>query len=86
MTASLFNLAGPDLLIILIMAFGAIAVIGVLIMGGSFISRRSSQPPPPIPPVGSASDRLRQLDELKQKGSISDAEYEEQRHRILNSI
>lgn len=88
--ASLFNLAGPDLLIILII-FAIIGIPIFLVLGGVFSSGRSSSaPPPPAPPqpprIPSTSERLQRLDQLKQQGLITDVEYEEQRRRILESI
>ncbi len=47
-----------------------------------------AQPVPAAPPAPAATveQRLRALDELKQKGLISDEEYRAQRQRILNGI
>jgi hypothetical protein len=44
------------------------------------------QPPPPPPPQESMSDKidaLKQLGELKEQGVLTEAEFEEQKRRIL---
>jgi len=40
----------------------------------------------PMPETMSAQERLKQLDELKQKGMITDIEYEEKRKDILGKL
>ncbi len=87
MIASLFNLAGPDLIsifFILLMLGGGLFVV-LMISGNLFGSggSRGSVGPPPIPDQ-SVEARLRRIDDLKAKGLVSDAEYEEQRRRILS--
>jgi hypothetical protein len=86
-TASLFNLAGPDLIIILmILVFLAAAVIGLVVIVMSLNRRKPTQPPPPLPTPASVTDRLQQLEHLKQQNLISDSEYEEQRRRIISGV
>jgi len=44
------------------------------------------KPPAPAGQVQTVEQRLRTLDELKQKGLVTDEEYRAQRQRILNSM
>jgi predicted membrane protein len=89
-TGSLFNLAGPDLIIIFLilgmLVAAVLAVVGIVV----FVTRRGRRPtpnsPPPLPVATSCADRIEQLDELRKKQLISELEYEEQRRRILSGI
>jgi hypothetical protein len=83
---SILNLAGPDLMIILLV-FGMMAVVVGFVVSLTRGARRPpASSPPTLPVATSCADRIRQLDELRQKQLISDSEYEEQRRRILSSI
>jgi hypothetical protein len=89
--ASFFNLAGPDLIIILFILFMLGLPIGCVLyargyLGGNARSAPRSPSPSGPPPIPSVADRLQKLELLRQQGHISEVEYEEQRQRILNSI
>ena len=79
-------LGGPELLILFFLLLGGIlAVIMVK------VSKRSGAPGPySSPPQGDAvadtESRLREIDALKAKGLISEAEHAEKRRQIINGI
>ena len=85
--ASLFNLAGPDLIIIAVILIFLVAFVGGGIALLVYVFGRSRKAtPPPLRPDASVDARLRELEELKQKNLVSDAEYEEQRRRIISGV
>jgi hypothetical protein len=85
--ASLYNLAGPDLIILAVILIFLLAFVGggiallVYVFGGS---RKAA--PPPLRPDASVEIRLRELEQLKQNNLVSEAEYEEQRRRIISGV
>ena len=83
--ASFFNLAGPDVIILAIILIFLLAFLagGVALLVFVF-GRSRKTAPPPLRPDASVDARLQQLEQLKQKNLISDAEYEEQRRRIIS--
>jgi hypothetical protein len=88
--ASLFNLVGPELIIITLLILGFVAA---LIFVDCLFSRPSRgrdetgpPSPPPLSPTPSVGERLRHLDGLRQQNLVSEAEYEEQRRRIISDF
>ena len=87
--AFLGPIGGPEIIMILVVLFllvipGALIVAVVL-----YLNRKKT--PPPIPPAQSADPqstqaRLLELDSLKSQNLISEAEYEEERKRILGGL
>lgn len=79
--SSFGNLFGPDTLIIFLflLIIGA-PVIGVIALVVYLCSRDSTRRPL------TTTERLQQLELLKQQGLISDAEYEEQRRQIISGV
>ena len=85
--ASMFNLAGPDLIILAVILIFLVAFIGGGIALLVYVFGRSRKAaPPPLRPDASVDARLRELEQLKQKNLVSDAEYEEQRRRIISGV
>jgi hypothetical protein len=85
--ASMFNLVGPDLIIIAVILIFLVAFVGGGIALLVYVFGRSRKAaPPPLPPDASVDARLRELEQLKQKNLISEAEYEEQRRRIISGV
>ena len=85
--ASVFNLAGPDLIIILmILVLLGVPAAGVIVLLIYLNSRKSAATPPPLPTTASAAERLQQLEKLREQKLVSDVEYEEQRRRIVSGI
>lgn len=81
--ASIFNLGGPDLIIIVVILAFWVAVIGGIVLLVRFLTRRNS--------TGEANTstpqtRLEQIQALRSSGAINDLEYEEQRKRILSEV
>jgi hypothetical protein len=79
--SSLFNVGGPDLLIILLLAFiilGIFAIIRVV----RFMARPKSTSLMSSTP----EERLRKLESMRSSGTITDNEYQEQRRRILSEV
>ena len=72
----------PEMIIILIV-FLAIPVGIIIALVWYFSSRRKSLQPPAL---ASIQDRLLEIDALRSKNLITDAEHEEKRKMILNSI
>ena len=79
--ASLFNLAGPDVLIILLFAFLVISIV-VVISIVRFLPRSQSNKLAPSTP----EERLRKLDSMLSTGAITESEYQRQRIRIVSEI
>lgn len=80
--SSFGNLFGPDALIIfLFLIILGVPVIGVIALVLYLCSRDSGKRRPPT-----TTERLQQLELLKQQGLISDAEYETQRHQIISGV
>lgn len=96
--ASILNLAGPDLIIILLILalLGipiGIVIVMVLTGRGAFSTRKNTSPsapppmvPPPVPRPASVSERLEQLNLLREKNLITQEEFEEQRRRIIREV
>lgn len=83
--ASLFQLVGPELIIIfLLVAIPAFAVLSI-ILNFRAKGRRQAAPlsPPPLPVDPSIVERLQHLERRKQGNYISESEYEEARRKIL---
>jgi hypothetical protein len=87
LVAAMFNLAGPDLLVIfLVLLLTAAPVIGIVALV-YYLGRRNSPPrPPPLQHVRPAAERLAELDRLKEQSLLSEAEYGEQRRKIISGI
>jgi len=80
--ASLLNLAGPDLIVVL---FTLLVVIGIPVAVVVILVRvfnRKGQ----TGGAGTVEGRLRKLDELKAKGTITNDEYISQRQRIISQV
>jgi hypothetical protein len=78
------NLFGPDFVIILLMfGFMAALVVGIVLLVAFLIRRKS---PPPLPKATSTSERLQELEQLKEQSLISADEYQEQRFRIISGV
>lgn len=83
LVAAFGNLFGPDVIMIaLLLVFFVGPVVGVIIGIVYLCRRKSAQRPPPLP----ASERLRELDLMKEQNLISAAEHEEQRRRIISGV
>jgi hypothetical protein len=65
--------------------FEVVKVASAIIHPGATPVMIVNQPTPPITPFG-VQDRLRELDELAQKGLISKQEYDEKRKQILDRL
>ena len=75
----------PEIIMIfIVLAMIAIPVCVALGLIWYFTSRKKETPMAPVP--GSAQNRLLELESLRSKGLISDAEYEEKRRKILSGI
>jgi hypothetical protein len=90
---SLYNLAGPDLIIILVILVLLAAPLAGLVLLFQFLGQRKSAPPqaassipPPLPAQLSIAARIRQLDQLKEQNLITQAEYDEQRGKIIRDF
>ena len=82
--AFLGPIGGPEMIILFFLFVGAI--IAVIVMA-SRKSTRTDQPPlPQGHAVADTEGRLRELDGLKAKGLISEAEHAEKRRQIINGI
>jgi hypothetical protein len=79
--ASLVNLAGPDLILLFFFVLIPFGAVGGLVLLVVFLLAKWKAAPPPF---STTEARLRELGELKQRNVISEAEYEEQRRRILS--
>ncbi len=84
---------GWHALIVLGMVLVPLAIVAVIVLVVVRVSRNqaastpSAYPPQnPPAPAPSASDRLAELDRLREQGRISDAEYEQTRARILGEL
>ena len=86
LTASLFNLAGPDFIIILVIFILMGVPLIPIVLLVMYLSHRKSAQPPPLPTAASVADRLQKLENLKQQKLVSDTEYEEQRRKIISGI
>lgn len=86
--ASLFNLAGPDLIIIFLILAVPVAGMVILFMvvrrpADKATSRSSPGAPPPLPTKRTIAERVRELDRYRVENPMSDAEYEEKRTQIF---
>ena len=80
--SSFGNLFGPDAIIIfLILLILGVPTIGVIALV-LYLCRRESTKRPPL----TTAERLHELELLKQQNLVSDAEYEEQRRRIISGV
>jgi hypothetical protein len=83
--SSIVNLAGPDLLIIfVILAMLGVPIAGIILLVSYLTGRK--QHPPASPTATPSSERLQQLEQLRQQKLITDAEYEATRRRILSEL
>lgn len=60
--------------------------VGAVYLASTLAAHASSQPQPSAEPASTTEERLKELQALKDKGMISDAEYDAQRQKILGSI
>jgi hypothetical protein len=75
----------PEIIVIfIVLAMIAIPICLALGLIWYFSSRKKE--PQMAPDPGSAQDRLLELESLRSKGLISDAEHEEKRRKILSGI
>lgn len=86
---------GWHALIILGMVLVPLAIVAAIVLVVVRVSRTSAPPAAPVRPsppqsapmpAPSASDRLAELDRLREQGRVSDAEYEQTRARILGEL
>lgn len=75
----------PEIIMILIVGLMVLGLPALIAIGIIVYSRRNSSPPPP-PPLANRETRLAELDSLREKNLITEAEHLEQRNRILESI
>ncbi|GAB2529573.1 SHOCT domain-containing protein [Paramicrobacterium agarici] len=91
------NLSGWHLMIIVAVMLVIIAVIAAVVVAILVSRRRSAPMPPPTPsgtaarqhpapPVRTTEQRLAELDELRQRGVVSDVEYAQKREQILREL
>ena len=88
--SSIFSLAGPDLLVIA----AIVAALSIPYFALAGLCRIFRKPRSELPPVGTpsgeappkVSDRLTQLQTMRENDMISEAEYQTQRKRILDSL
>lgn len=74
----------PEMIVILIVGLLVLGLPALIAIGVLLYTRRNSTPPPTLP--ASRETRLAELDSLRQKNLITEAEHEEQRKRILESL
>lgn len=86
---------GWHALIVLGMVLVPLAIVAAIVLVVVRVSRTSAPPTAPVSPsppqsaptpAPSASDRLAELERLREAGRISDAEYEQTRARILGQL
>lgn len=75
----------PEMIVILIVGLMVLGLPALIAIGIIVYSRRNGGTPPP-PPLISRETRLAELDSLREKNLITEAEHQEQRKRILESI
>lgn len=78
----------PEMIVILIVGLMVLGLPALIAIGIIVYSRRNGGPPsaPPPSPIASRESRLLELEALREKNLVSDAEFQEQRKRILESI
>lgn len=82
--AFLGPIGGPEIIFLLFLIIAAVVTVIIL---SSRKSTRTYQPPMPQGHVVTDTEgRLRELDGLKAKGLISEAEHAEKRRQIINGI
>lgn len=88
LTAFLGPIGGPELIMIFVVLFlmglPLLIVFGVLWYSKS--RNNAPQFPSPPPPLPNIENRLAEIDSLRAKNLISDAEHEEKRKQILGEI
>ncbi len=75
----------PEIVMILIMLLMLAVPVGVVLALVWYFTMRK-KPPQLTPMAASPQQRLLEIDELRSKGLISEAEYEEGRRRILGGV
>lgn len=75
----------PEMIMILIVGILVLGLPALIAIGVLLYTRRNS-PPPASPPPPSRETRLAELDSLRQKNLITEAEHQQQRKRILESL
>ena len=84
MIASMLNIAGPDMMILLLLLFVLAPLSVGLVLLVIYLVRRTAASRPPEPPTESlTTERLHQLEHLRRQKLVSEAEYEEQKRRIM---
>lgn len=78
----------PEIIVILIVGLMVLGLPALIAIGVLLYTRRnSSRPGPPSTSLpASRETRLAELDSLREKNLITEAEHQEQRKRILESI
>lgn len=78
----------PEMIMILIVGLLVLGLPALIAIGIILYTRRNSSPPPaPLPPpLANRETRLAELDSLREKNLITEAEHQEQRKRILEDI
>lgn len=85
----LANLSGWHLLIMAAVGFVIVAIVVAVVVLAIVYSRRNANPPAGYPDptaMPSAESRLRDIENLHQRGILTDAEYEAKRAEIIGRI
>lgn len=87
-TAFFGPIGGPEIIMILVVLFllavPVVIVVAVLMMSNS--RNKGPLPPMPPPPLPSVESRLAEIDSLRARNLISEAEHEEKRKQIIGGI